>query len=395
MIVDSDTFNISPTADEILFHFGQGPTAEVEFEKSTWSNELVRHVLEFKINKPASRLDSLVPVFDEQIQIANSWLNKHQRCLLPTGMHPWMNPQMETQLWPFEGHEIYEAFDRVFKCQGHGWSNLQSVHLNLPYGSEEEFVHLHAAIRLLIPIIPVLTASSPFQEGQFLGHLDQRLESYRTNSRRFQCITGQVVPEIFESWKDYHDKVFTPIATSLRPLDDDGIFEAEWVNARGAIARLSRGSIEIRVIDTQECPLADLAILQLVVDGLKFILRTNQARMDKVVNYPQAFLVELFQRSIQGAKEPELIDPHYCELLGLRDNRKVTAHMFWQKVFECSVEKTSIFHQPLMMILDQGSLAKRILSYTGKTPTKAKLLEMYQGLANCLQSNTLLKQTSR
>ena len=200
MIVERDSLNVSPTADEILFHFGRGPTSEVAFEQATWSNELVRHVLEFKMNEPASSLESCVPVFCNEVQRANAWLAKRGRQLLPTGMHPWMNPKLETQLWPFEGHEIYEAFDRVFTCEGHGWSNLQSVHLNLPYASEEEFVKLHAAIRLLLPIIPVISAASPFQEARMLGHLDQRLESYRTNSRRFDCISGQVIPEIYDSW---------------------------------------------------------------------------------------------------------------------------------------------------------------------------------------------------
>ena len=56
---------------------------------------------------------------------------------MPGGAHPWMDPARETRLWPHEDNEIYEAFDRIFGCTGHGWSNLQCVHLNLPFDDDE------------------------------------------------------------------------------------------------------------------------------------------------------------------------------------------------------------------------------------------------------------------
>ena len=49
---------------------------------------------------------------------------------------------------------MYEAYDRIFDCRGHGWANLQAVHLNLPFSGDEEFGRLHAAIRLVLPIMP-------------------------------------------------------------------------------------------------------------------------------------------------------------------------------------------------------------------------------------------------
>ena len=36
--------------------------------------------------------------------------------------------------------------------------------LNLPFSSDEEFGRLHAAIRLLLPLLPALAASSPLVE---------------------------------------------------------------------------------------------------------------------------------------------------------------------------------------------------------------------------------------
>ena len=88
---------------------------------------------------------------------------------MPTGMHPWMDPAREFELWPHGDREIYAAFDRIFDCRGHGWANLQSMHLNLPFADDDEFGRLHAAIRALLPLLPALAASSPFADGHARG----------------------------------------------------------------------------------------------------------------------------------------------------------------------------------------------------------------------------------
>ena len=56
---------------------------------------------------------------------------------------------------------VYEAFDRIFDCRGHGWANLQSVHLNLPFGDDDEFGRLHAAIRSSFPCCPLSPPARP------------------------------------------------------------------------------------------------------------------------------------------------------------------------------------------------------------------------------------------
>ena len=45
---------------------------------------------------------------------------------------------------------IYDTFDRIFSCKGHGWANLQSMQINLPFRGDEEFARLHAAIRVSV-----------------------------------------------------------------------------------------------------------------------------------------------------------------------------------------------------------------------------------------------------
>ena len=69
--------------------------------------------------------------------------------------------------------------------------------------------------------------------------------------------------------EEYYRVIFDPIARALAPFDTEKVMDHHFANSRGAIARFDRGAIEIRVIDIQECPAADLAIAELIVATLK------------------------------------------------------------------------------------------------------------------------------
>ncbi len=271
MIVDVESLDLLPVSDKILRDTSGNIANSVEHGPITWSNELVMHVLEFKTSQPAKSLEGLVESFHQSILDAEKRLRKSGACLLGTAMHPWFEPFDGVKLWHHEDREIYDTFDRIFDSRGHGWSNIQSFHLNLPFevSDDESFRRLHSAIRLVLPLIPAIAGSSPFLEGRSTGLLDTRLETYRNNCIRIPSISGGVVPEVYRSHAEYKAEVFDVIANDLRTLDPEGILEPEWTNARGVIARFDRGSIEIRVGDVQECPDQDLAIIQLVVHLVK------------------------------------------------------------------------------------------------------------------------------
>src|SRR5690606_32858155 len=137
--------------------------------------------------------------------------------------------------------EYYEAFDRIFDCRGHGWANLQSVHLNLPFDGDDEFGRLHAAVRLILPILPAIAASSPIMDARITGTLDNRLSVYRANARTLPIVSGRIIPGPVHTRADYEREVLDAIYRDLAPHDPDGTLRHEWVNARGAIARFTRG----------------------------------------------------------------------------------------------------------------------------------------------------------
>ena len=146
---------------------------------------------------------------------------------------------------------------------------LQSTHLNLPFYDDEEFAKLHAAIRLVLPILPALCASSPILDGKLTGSMDTRLKYYKTNQAKIPSITGKVIPEAVFSKRNYLNTIYEKIKTDIAPYDPNEELNAIWVNSRGAIPRFDRGSIEIRIMDIQECPAADIAALTLVIETIK------------------------------------------------------------------------------------------------------------------------------
>ena len=228
MIVDRQSFEIRSITDQVLAEAAGAMVREVDCGPLAWSNELVLHVVELKTNGPVQSLDGLAGYFDHDIRRINEMLQPHGACLMPTAMHPFVNPDTETQLWQHEDAEIYSGLDRVFGCTGHGWKNLQSVHLNLPFCGDAEFVQLHAAIRLVLPLIPAIAAASPFMDGAATDVLDNRLIAYQSHCVRFPQAMGPVVPEPVTSIQDYHDSVLAPIYAALRPFDVNGVLAYEW-----------------------------------------------------------------------------------------------------------------------------------------------------------------------
>ncbi|MCA9056915.1 MAG: hypothetical protein KDA85_00390, partial [Planctomycetaceae bacterium] len=295
MIVDSARLNVMPVADRLLE--SACGTLQSDFENGpiTWSNELVLHVIELKTSRPATDLTVLANQFQHDVRLINDHLRRLSPAgqLLPSAMHPWMDPFSEMRLWPHDCSPVYEAFDRIFDCRGHGWANLQSVHLNLPFRGDEEFGRLHAAVRLVLPLLPGIAASSPIRDGRLNGLMDNRLDVYRSNAAKIPEVAGRVIPEPVYTEDQYRSEILEKLYTAIAPHDPEGILQDEFLNARGAIARFDRGSIEIRVTDIQECPAADLGVVQATVAVLKALVEERWSRWDDQAAMPTERLATL------------------------------------------------------------------------------------------------------
>ena len=250
MIVSKETGKVLPRVDAVLGKDENGENrSDLQHGDVGLSNELVSHVLEFKCAEPANSFAGWSDRFHQEILAANETLSKIDAELLPTAAHPFMDPMTETTLWPYDCNEIYEAYNRIFDCRGHGWANLQSTHLNISFCGDEEFGKLHAAIRLLLPLIPAFAASSPYLDSRYTGYKDARIETYRHNQEKIPSITGKVIPEAIFTEADYNEKIFEVVKRDIAPYDTDHLLNHFFLNSRGAIARFDRGAVEIRLVD--------------------------------------------------------------------------------------------------------------------------------------------------
>lgn len=387
MIVDAETLAIRPEADRLIHDISGSYEGDVSRGALEWSNELALHVIELKTGRPVVRLNGLAEGFHGEVKFINAQLKRSGACLLPTAMHPWMNPARDSRLWPHSNGEIYAAFDKLFNCSGHGWTNLQSAHLNLPFRTAAEFRRLHTAIRLLLPLLPALAASSPFVEGKRAPWLDMRLETYRHNCRRIRSITGRVIPEPVTSPADYRKKILQKIYRELKPHDPGGILQEEWANARGAIARFERDTIEIRVLDVQECPTADLAIVQFIVAILRALVGGRLSTEAAQLQPTTVALEKLLLSTAEKAGEALVDHAGIREAFGCFSGAPIQVGELLQWLLHAVAPKRAPWRKVIEMILMEGTLSERITVAVGRSakPSRAVLKHVYSRLAGCLE----------
>ncbi len=384
MIVDAETLAVRPIADELLKAVAGSYEMEVERGALRWSNELALHLVELKTNGPVQTLTGLDRVFQQDVSAINTLLAPMGARLLPTAMHPWMAPD-ELRLWPHEDDVIYRSLHRIFDCRGHGWSNLQSMHVNLPFANDEELGRLHAAIRLVLPLVPALAASSPYVDGTSSGLLDTRLEVYRHNARRIPSVSGRVIPEpVFD--RAGYEALLRGIYDDLDPHDPEGILQHEWINARGCIARFDRMALEIRLLDVQECPRMDLAIARATIAAVQALLQETWATFEEQKAWGERELEAILLTTIRDADRAEIEDTRFLRMFGF-EGKPVDAAEVWARLIETGLGGASELTEArddLSRILGEGCLARRIVRAAGANPSQERLHEVYARLADCL-----------
>ena len=388
MIVDRDTLNVLPRADVPLGKDKDGnQLSDVEYDDIGLSNELVSHVLEFKCAHPKSTFDGLGKRFFHEIRRANKKLEKINAMLLPSACHPFMDPA-EMQLWPYDCLDIYQTYDRIFNCKGHGWANLQSTHLNLSFDGDEEFGELHAAIRLLLPLIPAIAASS---------------------------------------YDEYNKMIFDKVKKAIAPYDTEHLLNHFFLNSRGAIARFDRGAIEIRLVDIQECPNADIAIVELEIATLKAIVNgkfaashtsnsasasdtSNTSSANSVPhtlkeyreflrNFDTARLAELLNKTVKDAENATIDWQEYLSVFGMNfatspattpASAPITAGDIWKHIYSVVKNDLTEVSQSFMeKMLERGTLSSALYRVLGDAPAHEAFVTEYKKLANCLAHNRL------
>jgi carboxylate-amine ligase len=334
---------------------------------------------------------SLEKKLNNEVRALNHALSAFDAMLLPTAAHPFFDPAKQTQLWNGDGKEVPERYNEMFGCHQHGWSNTQRLRLELPFGSGEDFTKLHAAVRLMLPIIPALCASSPLLEDREAGARDARLARMLVRHEKLPPVAGTFIPEAVFTQEEYYREIFAPIGKVLARVDKKGILDHLKVNSRAACPDFDRGMLALRVIDPQECVSADLAVLEIIIATVKALVQGRWVSSYLQRAWNEQDLLALFQRTITDGLDAVLEDKDYLLMFGVLREEKLTARRLWAHLLQevrATLSEHALVHGNT--ILKSGNLADRILRHTGRKPAHERITATYRELAKCLAEDRVL-----
>ncbi|MCW4028037.1 MAG: glutamate-cysteine ligase family protein [Candidatus Bathyarchaeota archaeon] len=350
----------------------------MECPQFTFGKELQLHVMEIKANEPfKSPVD-----FEQTMQAAVTTLagivEKHGAKLLGTGMHPLLRLH-ETAIWPHYHRQIYDAYGKIFNLNQHGWLNIQSFHLNLPFQTETDAIKTHNLLTNLCVYLPAIAASSPMYEGKPGGDIDNRLQFYKLSQKQVPSITGDVIPEYASSLSQYKHDIIGGYSRDLAAKGADKILlNREWVNSRGVIFRFDRSALEVRVMDEQECIKSDVALACFVRAALRGLLECETELL------PHNVLVSDFNAIIKHGLSASVANPHG------KIARQVC--QYYLKIAQQHATPDEKPYLPLIARrIESGSLSDtiraNILRRAEKTSFHEAILDVYPTLIKCLYDN--------
>jgi hypothetical protein len=221
--------------------------------------------------------------------------------------------------------------------------------------------------------------------------VDTRLDYYRGNCRRVPSVTGHVVPERIFTVEGYETDLLERLYRDIAPLDPGGVLQHEWLNARGAIARFDRGAIEIRLLDVQESPRADLAVVTGVVAAVAALVGEELSSGDQQRKWDEQDLEVILLETVRRGPDAIITDTRYLTDLGMAPTAgaTTTARDVWRHLIGRTVPRGDA-RDVLDRIVEEGCLAQRILAAVPgvpNVPERKRLESVYRILAACLDAN--------
>ncbi len=377
-IVD-DELKPLPIADKVLKHLKGRITNTVTMPRYTYGKELQLHVLEMRPNAPFKSPREFEETMQDSVLTINHRLHRSFKAtMLGTGMHPLLKLE-QTSIWSHRDRRIYEAYGRIFDLNRHGWLNIQSYQLNLPYANEREGVLLHNYLAIISAYLPAIAASSPIYEGAFGKTVDNRLAFYANNQKEIPSIAGDVVPEYTYSFRQYKNDVIGTYSADLAEAGSDKILlNMEWVNSRGVIMRFGRRAIELRVMDEQECIKSDVALSCFVFCLAKAMIRKRENL------YDHQMLVNDFNSVVRRGLEAKVHNPYGPTA------RNVLTY-FLHLADDNATPEESSYLRLVKKRIEHGSLSdlirRAVFKESKKTNLKEAIITVYSSLIECLLNN--------
>jgi gamma-glutamyl:cysteine ligase YbdK (ATP-grasp superfamily) len=293
-------------------------------------------------------------------------------------MHPLLRLG-DTGVWPHYHQKIYSEYNKIFNLKQHGWLNIQSFHLNLPFQKETDALKMHNCLTHLCAYLPAISASSPFFEGKTGGDTDNRMQFYKVNQKQVPSITGDVIPEYASSLGQYKHGIIERYSKDLANVGaDKTLLNREWVNSRGVIFRFDRRALEIRVMDEQECIKSDVALACFIRAALRGMLFGDENLL------PHEVLVKDFNAIIK--------DGLNAKVSTLRDE---TARQMCRRFLKLGLDHADADEKRYLWLverrIEEGNLSelirRNVLKHAQKTSLHEAIVNVYSTLIKCLCDN--------
>lgn len=265
------------------------------------------------------------------------------------------------------------------------WTSGATV--EIPFGDEQGFARLHTAVRMVLPLIPAISAASPFLEGKRAGALSARILALIEGTSSVPELTGPFIPEVALDQADYYRIVLEPIARVLVERDLAERIDYHSVNQRAAVPRFDRGTIAINLMDTQECPGIDAAVAEMIVAVINAMKGGRWVSNYLQRAWHESDLLAILKDVAASGSEAVITNRDFLLMFGML-RESATAGELWRHLYQQLrdglSESTRI---RIAHILDHGCLAQRILRRTGERPSREQLIDAYRELAACLKED--------
>ena len=267
--------------------------------------------------------------------------------------------------------------------------------MNLPLGTDEEATAMLNAAALLTPYLPALAASSPMHDGELQPAASNRMAHVLHHQDRLPESMGDMVPEYVTSLDEYRKRVLKPMLAACGRLPDAGAIRGDFLNARCAVVKFYRSSLEVRCLDMQECVKMDVALAVFVRWALKALTERILAKKQDLPGH--ALLVEDLHAAVQHGTSARVHAPHAPRTVrrdaqGRADVRDVLRGLLALARKEARTDEAP-YLDLVEGIVERGNLSERIAASLepfvkdddGFTDAARRL---YVELSDCLVENT-------
>lgn len=261
---------------------------------------------------------------------------------------------------------------------------LAGLRLDLPFDRPADFGKLLAGVRVLLPLLPAFSASTPLLEGRVSGHCSGRLRSCLDLYDRYPERVGGFIPEPRFELAEYDREVLGPIATAMARSSGQSAVPPQALDWRAATVEADPAAISIHAIDAQENPAADMAVIEFALVILRALVGGRWVSSYLQRAWSTEDLMSIMRGTIQHGASAVISNKDYLFMFGLLKQEECEAARLLQHLFvELYGELSDNARERINLIIEQGDLATRIQRQLGPNPAEPRVLAVYGALAEC------------